>query len=317
MRSRPIAALAATAVAIALGACSAPSNQSTDGTQTVTFWQFDTAAPTIEAYKNAIKEFESRNSDIKIDMQIVPWADQQQKLTTALASGALPDVSMLGNNVVAQYASSGALKPLDSYLDGWTKAEGQDITADMYEGDRSYYTFDGKLYGMPVADETRMVYYNKALFEQAGLDVAKPPATWAEMQQAAEALKSTGKVPWAAPMSNQYLTVQTFMSVYLSYGAQLFNDAGQCGLDTPEFKDALGYYAGIAKAGLTTTDAANQSQADFTNLFMSGGAGMLIEGPGVYEQIKQQNPELVKDVGIAPIPSGPKGQFGLFTDGGG
>jgi ABC-type glycerol-3-phosphate transport system substrate-binding protein len=296
-----------------LTACSSSGDPSKDsGKQTVTFWQFDTAKPTIKAYNDAIAAFEKKNPKITVKMQIVPWANQQQKITTAIAGGGLPDVSMLGNDVVAQYAASGNLKPLDSYIDAWSKEEGQNIKDDMYSGDTSYYTYKGKLYGSPVADETRMVYYNKALFKQAGLDPDTPPTTWEEMQKAATALKSTGKVPWAAPMSNQYITVQTFMSVYLSYGAQLFNSSGKCGLDTKQFKDALTYYSGIAKAGLTTTDAANQQASDLDNLFMSGGAAMEIQGPGLYTQIKDQNPSLLKDVGIAPIPSGPKGQFGFL-----
>jgi ABC-type glycerol-3-phosphate transport system substrate-binding protein len=219
---------------------------------------------------------------------------------------------MLGNDVVAQYAASGNLAPLDSYLADWSKEEGRDVKKDMYTGDLSYYTYKGKLYGSGVADETRMLYYNKDLFKKAGLDPNTPPTTWAEVEKDAQALKSTGKVPWAAPMSNQYVTVQTFMSVYLSYGARLFNDKGQCGLNTSEFKDALSWYTGVAKQGLTTPDAANASGDDIGNVFMTGGAGMFIDGPGRSNLIKTTNPSLSANVGIAPIPAGPKGQFGFL-----
>jgi ABC-type glycerol-3-phosphate transport system substrate-binding protein len=298
------------ALSMVAAGCSSPGDE--PGKETVTFWQFDTAQASIDAYTKAIAEFEKQNPDIKVDMQIVPWADQQQKITTAVATGSLPDVSMLGNNVVAQFAASGHLKPLDDYLAEWSEAEGTDVLADMYEGDKNYYVIDGKLYGAPVADETRMLYYNTELFQEAGLDPAAPPTTWEEMQTAAEALKSTGAVPWSAPMSKQYITVQTFMSVYLSYGARLFDDQGSCGLNTPEFKDALTYYTGIAKAGLTSPDAVNATQDDVGNLFSTGQAAMLIEGPGTYTRILNENPELADKIAVAPIPAGPKGAFGFL-----
>jgi ABC-type glycerol-3-phosphate transport system substrate-binding protein len=157
-----------------------------------------------------------------------------------------------------------------------------------------------------------MVYYNKDLFQQAGLDPNTPPATWDEMEKDAKALKSVVSVPWSAPMSKQYVTVQTFMSVYLSYGASLFDSKGKCGLDTPEFKDALTWYTGIAKQGLTSPDAVNATSDDIANLFSNGKAGMLIDGPSRYNAIKQANPDLFKNVGVAAIPAGPKGQFGFL-----
>lgn len=308
---RMISASVAVLGMLITAACSSAGSSSSGGQQTVTFWQFDTSKATIGAYKQAIASFEKKNPKITVKMEIVPWANQQQKITTAMASGALPDVSMMGNDVVAQYAAAGQLAPLDDYVKQWSKDQGKDIKSDMFKGDLSYYTYQGKLYGSSVADETRVLYYNKSLFRKAGLDPNSPPSSWAQMQQAATALKKTGKTPWAAPMSNQYITVQTFMSVYLSYGARLFNQ-GKCGLDSPEGKAALSYYAGIAKAGLTTVDAANQTSEDMDNLFASGKAGMEIQGPSLWTQIKTQNPSLLKNIGVAPIPAGPKGRFGFL-----
>lgn len=309
-----LAVLGVGALTVSLGACSSAGagNAAAGGTQTVTFWEFDTSTASINAYKGAISAFEKQNPGIKVNMQIVPWETQQQKITTAIASGGLPDVSMMGNDVVAQYAAAGNLAPLNKYLAGWSKQEGQDVLADMYDGDKSYYTYKGQLYGSGVADETRMLYYNKSLFKKAGLDPAKPPTTWDEMLTDAKALKKVTSVPWSAPMSKQYITVQTFMSVYLSYGARLFNSSGSCGLNTPEFKQALTYYTSIAKDGLTTPDAANATGTDIDNAFATGKAGMEINGPGTYQTIKGQNAALLPNVGVAPIPAGPKGAYGFL-----
>ncbi len=71
--------------------------------ETVTFWQFFTGDNDVAAWKAAITKFEAANPDIKVNMELVPWSEQQQRFVTALATGGLPDVSMLGNNVVAQF----------------------------------------------------------------------------------------------------------------------------------------------------------------------------------------------------------------------
>ena len=90
-----------------------------DRTQVV-FWQFSTRDAYVEAWNNAIAAFEARNPDIDVVMEIVPWSEQQQRLVSALAAGGLPDVSMLGNNVVAQFQAIGALAPLDAYFEAFS-----------------------------------------------------------------------------------------------------------------------------------------------------------------------------------------------------
>lgn len=310
-RRSVLAGMGAIGLGGSLAACGG-SGSSGSGKQKVTFWQFDTAAQAISAWEAAIKDFEAKNPDIEVQMEIVPWADQQQKITTGIATGELPDVSMMGNNVVAQYAASGNLAPLKSYIDQWSEEEGMDIVEDWYDGDISYYTYENEIYGSPVADETRMIFFNKELFEKAGLDPETPPTTWEEMQEAARALTDSGIIGWAAPMSKQYVTVQTFMSVYLSYGAELFDSSGQCALDSAEFKQALEYYTGIFTAGLTSPDAANQAQEDIFNLYSTGAAGMFIQGPNRYAALQSENPDLLKVTGIAPIPAGPEGIFGFL-----
>ena len=83
---------------------------------TVTFWQFNTEDFIVQAWADAITAFEAANPDVKVNMEIVPWAEQHQKLVTGLATGSLPDVSMLGNNVVAEFQALDALLPLTDYF---------------------------------------------------------------------------------------------------------------------------------------------------------------------------------------------------------
>ena len=139
-----------TCVALAVTACA---NLAVAETHIV-FWQFSTRDADVAAWKNAIAQFEKVNPEIKVDMEIVPWADQQQRLVSALSAGGLPDVSMLGNNVVAQFVAAGSLTPVDDYFVSYSKEHGGDVAADVWSGDKGYYFLSGHWWASPVCVET-------------------------------------------------------------------------------------------------------------------------------------------------------------------
>jgi len=270
--------------------------------QTVVFWEFQTDTPSIDAFKASIKGFEATHPGITVQMETVPWSEQAQKLTTALATGGEPDVSMMGNDIVAEYVAEHQLLPLNLKN-----------TANISAGDRLYYNLDGKWWAVPLIDETRAVLYNKSIFKQAGL--TSPPSTWAEMVSDAKTIKAkTGKIGWLAPMAkNDYDTVQIFMSVYLGYGARYLTSQGACGFNTPQFKQALTLYTSVFKDGLDYPDATvDQMSAMFSSQFVTGKAGLQIADPDSYYELKTTNPALYNDIGVAPIPAGPAGRFGFL-----
>ena len=110
----------------------------------VTFWQFFTGDTDVAAWRDTIAKFEAANPDIKINMELVPWAEQQQRFVTALASGGLPDISMLGNNVVAQFQATGSLAPLDDYFAAYEHRPASTSRPTSGRAIKGYYILDGK-----------------------------------------------------------------------------------------------------------------------------------------------------------------------------
>ncbi|MCC6315704.1 MAG: sugar ABC transporter substrate-binding protein [Thermomicrobiales bacterium] len=279
---------------------------------TVTFWQFSQLQFNIDAYNAAIAEFEKQNPDIKVNMELVPWADQHQKLVTGLTTGNLPDVSMLGNNVVAEFQALGALAPLTDYFKQWSDEIGRDITEDIWPGDKLYYNLHDDWWGSPVAEETRCIFYRRDLFDKAGLGETAPD-TWDAMRDAAVALTGDGVFGWGIPGGINYQTLQTFMSVYLGYGARFLNDEGMCGFDSPEFREALTYYTNLYLADkVSPPDTPTYDREPLVQLFMQGKLGMYIDGPDFYASLKEANPEFLDSVGVAQIAQGPAGRFGFL-----
>jgi multiple sugar transport system substrate-binding protein len=295
-----LASLGVITATVAGGGLTQPASAS--GKQTVTFWEFQTDAPSINAFKASIKSFEALHPSITVQMETVPWSEQAQKLTTALATGGEPDVSMMGNDIVAEYVAEHQLLPLNLTN-----------TGNISAGDRLYYHLDGKWWAVPLIDETRALLYNKSIFKAAGL--SSPPATWAQMVSDAKTIKAkTGKVGWLAPMAkNDYDTVQIFMSVYLGYGARYLTSQGSCGFNTSQFKQALTLYTSVFKDGLDYPDATvDLMSAMFPSQFVTGKAGMEIADPDSYYELKTTNPSLYNGIGVAPVPGGPAGRFGFL-----
>ena len=281
----------------------------------VTFWQFSTREADIAAWKGAIAAFEKQDPDVVVDMEIVPWAEQQQRLVNAVTTGGLPDVSMLGNDVVSQFQALGALASLDSYMAAYGAAKGYDVAGDIWAGDADYYHIAGHWWGTPIAVETRVLYYRKDLMRKVGLDPAAPPQTWDSMLHAAGALTHGlgGKVyGWGAPMGLDYFTVQTFMSVYLGYGARMLDADGHCGFDSPEFRAALDTYTHAYLDGDSHPDSPNMDGGTFRRNFLDGRFAMLIDSPELYRDVRRENPAWAADLGVAPVPAGPKGRFGFL-----
>lgn len=279
---------------------------------TVTFWQFSTREAAIQAYTDAIAAFEAENPDVKVNMEIVPWADQHQKLVTGLTTGALPDVSMLGNNVVAEFQALDALMPLTDYFNQWSEEVGRDVTEDIWPGDHLYYFLDDDWWGSPVAEETRCLYVRRDLLEAAGLD-PEGPATWEDARAAAIAMTNDDVYGFAIPGGIVYETLQTFMSVYLGYGARFLNDEGLCGFDSQEFRDALAYYTGLyTEDQVTPPDSPTTTRDVLAQLFIDGNVGMYIDGPWFWQDMGLAESPVLDQVGIAPIPAGPAGQFGFL-----
>lgn len=278
---------------------------------TVTFWQFSTEQFVIDAWTAAIAKFEKATPDVKINMELVPWADQHQKLVTGLTGGNLPDVSMLGNNVVAEFQALDALMPLTKYFQQWSKEAGRDIAEDIWPGDKLYYNLKNEWWASPVAEETRCLFYRKDLFQQAG--IAEPPKTFDEARDAAKKLTQGDVYGWGVPGGIQYATIQTFMSVYLGYGAKFLKDPKTCGFDSPEFRDALTFYSNLYTTDkVTPPDTPTYGNQELEEQFQNGKLAMFVDGPWFWTALTEAKVSFLDQVGIATIPAGPKGQFGFL-----
>ncbi len=185
--TRAGAVAAATALAVGgLTACTTDNANSNDGDVTITWWHNATADPQKAMWEEVAKEFEEANPGVKVEVTGYQNEDLQRTLIpNALASGDAPDIFMVwpGGEVRSQ-AEAGHLLDLTDVLSE-TIAE--------YGGTVKPWQVDGKQYAIPYTFGIEGFWYNKDLFEQAG--ITELPETLPELQDANEKLKAIGVAP--------------------------------------------------------------------------------------------------------------------------
>ena len=127
-----------------------------------------------------------KNPDRKIVLTYIPHAEMVAKLAQAIASGEVPDLMGLDLIYGPQFEAAGQLVDITDYF----KDDPTLKTASP--GHMTVGTYDGRLYGVPLYADVSALFYNKDLFEKAGLDPNKPPTSLAEIREYADKITALG-----------------------------------------------------------------------------------------------------------------------------
>jgi multiple sugar transport system substrate-binding protein len=214
----------------------------------VRLWHTETEPQTIAALNQIVADFERQRPDVSVRLEALAWGDLEKKLTAALAAGAPPEASHGQPITCASFAAKGLLRPVDDLVESFGKDN-------LIDGFRNLCHVDGKYYGVGHAAGASVFVYRKDLLAQKGL---KPPRTWDELLQAAEALKEVkdGQVTrWGLSLTGQPLFVNIQVGELLrSNGGRLFDDEGRPTLTERPMIELLDFYKklnGILPPGWT------------------------------------------------------------------
>jgi multiple sugar transport system substrate-binding protein len=283
----------AATLALALSGCSASSADSS-GPVTLKVWTGFTGGDR-PGYATIVKDFEKAHPDIKVDMTVQPWDTIQQKLPSAWLTGQGPDVAAVSSdpNAVAQYVKTRSVLPITETGPGDSKIN----TSKFAPGTVKEFTYDGKLYGVPANFATLSLYYNKELFEAAG--IANPPKTVAELAQDAKTLTANGNYGIALA-DNQ--TIQMWPVLQWLEGGDIVNAKNCSVLQTAAGQQSLKTWADLVANDKVSPVGLTGAQAD--SLFSAGKAAMEINGPWAASGYKSAG----IDLGIVKVPVGVDGK---------
>jgi raffinose/stachyose/melibiose transport system substrate-binding protein len=204
-----------------------------DNTGPVEWWHIQTGEPLGPVWTELISDFQTANAGTTINETPIENQAFKSQLTTAMQAGDPPDLfQSWGGGVLRQQVEVGLVRDLTEDL--------ADVIATLSPGALKPYTIDGRVYGVPFDMGMTGIWYNKALFEEAGLDPDSPPATWTEFLEAVQTLKDAGITPVALGEADTWTGHFWFGNLALRIGgAQAFVDASeQRSFDNPAFVQA-------------------------------------------------------------------------------
>jgi multiple sugar transport system substrate-binding protein len=248
------------------------------------------------------ESFRETHPDVTVTFETIPAADYTQKLTFQLAGGNAPDAGWLMEDAAPAFAGAGVIEDLAPTL---STAEGYDF-ADFSEPALGLWTDGDKVWGVPFSTSPFVIFYNKEMFDAAGLE---DPLTlagngeWdmAKFQEVAKALTEANPGKWGFEFKDgqgyDSRIMHALMPPIRAYGGDAWSD-GECGFDDPEAVAAVQQLHDMVFADGSIVPPGEQGD------FFSGNAAMTIN------QISRASlmADAGFDWGIAPLPTGPGGE---------
>lgn len=254
------------------------------------FWDSN-QEPGLQAMADGFME---KNPDISVTVETIPWDDYWTKLQAAAQGGDMPDIVVMHPDEVENYASGGMLMDLTDVLDGET-ANRSSFPDYVIED----FTVDGNNYGIPKDIGTMGLFYNKDLFDAAGVAYPTSDWTWDDLTAAAEQLTDQENGIYGLNADNNGQNF--YWNLIWQNGGDVWDEEEDlCTFDMPETIEAMEYAVSFVEKGYSPTPA------DFANLtadeyFESGKTAMTFAGSWMlteYQSIEELNFD------VAELPTG-------------
>ena len=242
-----------------------------------------------KAFWDAFAKTYNEKTGYTLEVQVVSWDNIDQQSSTMIQNNQAPDI--LNLNAYASYAKDGLLYDSDAVLPAVVKD-------DILDTFVKYGTYQGKFYGFPDLSSARAFFYNKTLFQQAG--IAAPPKTWAELEDDAKKITALGggKVGYALPLGPE--EAQGEFSMWIFNNAGDWKTDGNWVINSDKNVETLDFLKKLADEKVTQNNPARTNRADAFDLFKSGTAGMVV---GFSPLAAELDKDKKVDYAVAPFPT--------------
>lgn len=202
----------------------------------------------------------AKTTGIAVNRTAIPPSQEIPKLLLDESSRTMPDLVMVDNPNMPQFAQAGALVPLSTF---------HVSTNGFSAGSLSIGEYHGTLYALPTVLDNLVLFYNKTMFAAKGL---QPPTTWAQLKSDALALKTKTVQGFVFGATADGDSPWQFLPFFWSNGAQLNK------LNSRAAVGALQYWVNLVKSGASPSSVVSDEDTDIANLFAAGDAAMVETG---------------------------------------
>jgi multiple sugar transport system substrate-binding protein len=308
--ARLAAALAASAILALAAGCGddddAPegaASGSADTGETVTMW---TRAATQAQSERLVKAYNATHKN-QVKLTVIPTDNYQARVAAAAGGRNLPDVFASDVIYAPNYTSQGL------YMDITDRIDALEFKDSLAPAHMRLGTYEDAQYAVPHTLDLSVLFWNKDLYRQAGLDPEKPPTTMAEFADHARTVREeiggdTYGTHWGGNCPGCYLFTM-WPSVWAA-GEQIMNEDGtESTIDTPAMAEVFQIYGDLFRDDVPIPQTKGEQGPTWTGFFGEGNIGVMPMPSTLLGQMPKK-----LDVGVAPIP-GPDGGESSFVGG--
>jgi multiple sugar transport system substrate-binding protein len=288
----------------------------------VKLWIMPNGPKPKEDMEALVKPFEQKTG-VKVDVEVVGWDVQFDRIRNSAISGEGPDVTQAGTTQVPFFAALGGFEDLSNRV--------EDIGGKAAYPDGVWQTTqvvgrDGT-WALPWFTEARAIYYRKDVLKKAGVDEQAAFTDWDAFRATLEKVSKVKSIdgekiePFGSPGKKAFDLVHHVMPfVWDAGGAELSADNKKSAIASPQAEQGLKFMADLISSGLYDKSQLERDGTQVENQFKGGRLAVWMGGPWVLGSVKRADDEnWVKaardNLGIAPMPAGPDGKGYTFVGG--
>lgn len=265
------------------------------------FWIKEHDRQILNIIEDVVDSFQKSHPNIKVNFEgMDQTVHREQKLKSEMVTGTPPDMFVLfGGAEIEPYIRSNRLMDLTEF----TRKNGLE---DQFQ-DLHLWTYNQRIYGLPLEGNAEPLYYNKEIFKELGLE---PPTTINQLNRAVRVLGASKFVPFA--LGNEERWPAAIFAHYLMdryAGPELINKLAQgdetANFNNPQYKHAFEQFESWIKQNAFSIPANDLSTEEAIDLFTSGRAGMYLNGNwdiNLFHSAKAPD-NFQNQVGVIPFPS--------------
>lgn len=291
--------------AVGLTGCqSTPEGGQSPGSGTLTWW--DQFLPTQEVAKELFAEFSEQPGGLPVEYTVYDPTKMGQAIQLAKQSKQMPDIFTLAGVGEPAYKlwQQDWFTPMD--LD-------EAVVAEFPEGTllTGITVFDDQTYGLPLASFRKndsLNWFNRTMFEKAGLDPENPPQTYDEFRDAARRIQDSnpGAAGWIAPLQFVQRVAAEIHQLAEAGGSPSSGGVdlktGEFVVDSEHYLNAIELWQSLQRDGLLFQGSTSLNARTARARWAAGSAGMFLDGQYCIGVVVQEFAEFAESMGVGPVP---------------
>ncbi len=273
---------------------------------TINFWHhYSAQSAENETLMNVlIPRFESENPGIKVNAVSHEWAELHDKVLVSASSGSLPDVARCDIAWLPEFQKMGVLVALDEAMPNFAE-----VSETLLASALSTANIGGHYYGLPLNTNSKILFYNTAMLEAAGVAVPATMDEWVEAVKTLSGTNANGQQVWG--WNEPGLSGWNICPFIWSFGGSLTDPDQTVAsgyINSEATVKAVDTFAQLVQAGAIT--GFNSGDIPMTDGFGNGRYAMMLEGPWKSAELAGAYPDVA--YGTAPIPAGAGGSVSVL-----